>query len=268
MTLDMDTAAGERTQAARSLIAQAQDAQVDLVMVTALELCSLGGPAHPLFDEIPVRAWTRLGPEQRRQVTEQATQGLVRRGLLVDTTSRITPEQPIETCALKPELGLVLAARCRPAFVVIAQAEDHTLRTLRLFALGDEAEPAQSFVLEMPGLPVNPGRHFSEAGKLGPLGWCYRYVLVSRDMAAEVLAQWTVFPPWRPGASASLGWLVSAWYPDRKDPAGYRLRIRGDGTKACLDGLANDAPTQYDAEGLHAVMLDFLTRALDWPVAM
>ena len=89
----------------------------------------------------------------------------------------------------------MLAARRRPAFVVTAQAEDHTLRTLRLFALGDEAEPAQSFVLEAPGLPLNPGRHFSEAGKLGPLGWLYRYVLVSRDMAADNLAQWTVFPP-------------------------------------------------------------------------
>src|SRR5580658_1718277 len=261
MTLDMDTAAGERTQAARNLIARAQDALVDLVMVTALELCSLGGPAHPLFDEIPVRDWTRLGRQERRQVTEQATQGLVRRGLLVDTTSRTTPEQPIETCALKPELGLVLAARCRPAFAVIVQAEDHTLRTLRLFALGDEPEPAQSFVLEMPGLPVNPGRHFSEAGKQGPLGWLYRYVLVSRDMAADALAQWTVSPPLRPGVSASLGWLVSAWCPDRKDPAGSRLRMRGDGTKACLDGLANDAPTQYGVEGLHAVMLDFLTRS-------
>src|SRR5579863_467831 len=113
MRLDIDIAAGGRTAAARNLIGRAQDGLVDLVMVTALELCSLGGPAHPLFDEIPVRAWTRLGQEQRRQVTEQATQGLVRRGLLVDTTSRITPEQPIETCALKPELGLVLAARCR-----------------------------------------------------------------------------------------------------------------------------------------------------------
>src|ERR1700733_14847963 len=142
MTLDMDIAAGEQTQAARNLIAQAQDALVDLVMVTALELCSLGGPEHPLFDEIPIQAWTRLGQQERGQITEQATQGLVRPGLLVYTPSRNTPEQPIETCELKPELGLVLAARCRPAFVVIAQAEDHDLRTLRLFALRDKGEPA------------------------------------------------------------------------------------------------------------------------------
>jgi len=257
----MDIAAGEPNGAARNLIDRAQDGPVDLVIVTALELCSLGGPAHPLFDEMPVRAWACLGRLQRGQVTDQATQGLVRRGLLIDTTSRTSPEQPIETCALKPELGLVLAGRCRPAFVVIVEAEDHNPRTLRLFALGGGADPVRGFVLEAAGLPLNPERHFAEVSKLGPLGWLYRYVLVSRDMAADSLAQWTVSPPLRPGACASLGWLVSAWYPDRKNPAGHYLRIRGDGTKACLDGLPDGAPGQYDVGGLRAVMLDFLTRS-------
>ena len=154
----------------------------------------------------------------------------------------------------------MLAARCRPAFVVIVQAEDHKPRTLRCFALGDEAEPVRGFVLEVPaGLPPDSERDVAKARKLGPLGWFYRYVLVSRDTAAEILAQWTVSPPLRPGVSAPLGWLVSAWYPDRKNPAAYRLRIRGDGTRACLDGLGHGALAQYDVEGLRAVMLDLLT---------
>jgi hypothetical protein len=261
MTLDMDIAAAERTEAARNLIDQAQDGPVDLVIVTALELCALGGPAHPLSDEILARAWARLGRRQRAQVMDQVTRGLVRRGLLIDTTTRTGPEQPIETCALQPELGLALAARCRPAFVVIVQAEDHNLRALRCFALGDEAEPVRGFVLEVPaGLPPDSERDFPKARKLGPLGWFYRYALVSRDTAAEILAHWTVSPPPRPGAaSAPAGWLVSAWYPDRENPAGYRLRIRGDGTRACLDGLGHGAPVQRDVEGLRTVMLDLLT---------
>jgi hypothetical protein len=254
MTLDMDIAAGERTEAARNLVDRAQNGLVDLVIVTALELCSLGSPARPLFDEMPARAWTRLGRRQRGQAMDQATQGLVRRGLLVDTTSRTSPEQPIGTCAAKPELGLVLAARRRPAFAVIVQAEDDNPRPLRLFALADEAEPVRGFVLEAPGLPLNPERHFAKVRKLGPLGWFYRYVLVSRDMAADILAHWTVSPSCRPGAPASSGWLLSAWHPDRKSPPGYRLRIRGDGTRACLDG----APGRCDVEGLRAVMLDLL----------
>jgi hypothetical protein len=268
MTLDTDIAAGERAQAARNLTNQAQDALVELVMVTALELCSLGGPAPPLFDETPVRAWTPLGPRQRRQFTEQATRELVGRGLLVDTASRTSPGRPAGTCALKPELGVVLAARRRPAFAVIVKAEDRTLRTLRLFALGEEAGPVRGFVLETPGLPVNPGRYFAEAAQLGPLGWFYRYVLVSRDMAADALARWTVFPPVQPGKSSSSGWLVSAWYPDRKTPAARRLRIRGDGTRACLHGPRQGAPARCDVQGLRAVMLELLTRAADWPVPM
>ena len=262
MTLDLDVAAGERTQAARDLIDRAQDGQVDLVMVTALELCWLGGPAHPLFDEMPARAWTSLGRRQRRHLMDQATQGLARRGLILDTAPRTSPERPIETCALKPELSLVLAARRRPAFAVIAQAEDHDTRPVRLFALGDEAGPVRGFVLEAPGLPLNPERYFAEVGQLGPLGWFYRYFLVSRYMAADTLARWTVSPPGRPGASASSEWLVSARYPGRKNPAGYRLRIRGDGTRACLDRLPRGARAQHDIEGLRAVMLDLLTRPL------
>ncbi len=259
MTLSMDIAAAERTEAARNLIDQAQDGLVDLVILTALELCALGGPAHPLFDEILARAWTRLGRRQRKQVMDQVTERLVRRGLLIDTTPRTSSGQPIETCALKPELGLMLAARCRPAFVVVVQAEDRTPRTLRFFALGDEAEPVRGFVLEVPaGLPPEREREFPKTRKLGPLGWFYRYVLVSRE-AAEILAQWTVSPPLRPGATAPLGWLVSAWYPDRTSPAGYRLRIRGDGAEARLDGPGHGAQAQYDVEGLRAVMLDHLT---------
>lgn len=266
MTLSMDIAAEMRTEAARNLIDQAQDGLVNLVILTALELCALGGPAHPLFDEIVARAWTRLGRRQREQVMDQVTGELVRRGLLIDTTPQ-TPQtprassgQPIQTCALKPELGLTLAARCRPAFVVVVQAEDGNRRTLRFFALGDEAEPVRGFVLEMPaGLPPDREREFPEAGKLGPLGWFYRYVLLSREEAAEILAQWTVSPPLRPGATAPVGWLVSGWYPDRKNPAGYRLRIRGDGAQARLDGLGHGALAQYDVEGLRAVMLDLLT---------
>jgi hypothetical protein len=256
MTLDMDIAAGERT---RNLINRAQDGLVELVMVTALELCSLGGPAPPRFDEIPARAWTVLGGRQRRQVAEQAAQGLGRRGLLVGATSRASSGQPIGTCAPKPELSLVLAARRRPAFVVIVRAEDRKPRTLRLFAVADQAEPVRAFVLEEPGLPLNPGHHFADVSKLGPLGWLYRYVLVSRDTAADALARWTVSPPLRPGASASSGWLVSVWYPGRKNPAGHRLSIRGDGTQASLDGLHHGARAQYDAGGLRAVLLDLLT---------
>ena len=61
MNLDPAVAAAERTEAARNMIAQAQADTVDLVTVSALELCVLGGPKHPLFDERVARAWVQLG---------------------------------------------------------------------------------------------------------------------------------------------------------------------------------------------------------------
>ena len=46
-------------------------------------------------------------------------------------------------------------------------------------------------------------------------------------------------------------WLVSAYHPDRKNPFGYRLSIRGDGTKARLDGSdaghGDPAGTEYES---------------------
>jgi hypothetical protein len=61
MTLDPAIAAAERSEAARHLIAQAQLDNVDLVTVSALELCVLGGLRQPLLDERVAQAWSRLG---------------------------------------------------------------------------------------------------------------------------------------------------------------------------------------------------------------
>jgi Tfp pilus assembly protein FimT len=84
MLLDPAITAAERTDAARHLIAQAQTDAVDLVAVSALELCVLDGPQHPLFEEQVTRTWLQLGDRRRRQVTDQVTASLVQRGLLID----------------------------------------------------------------------------------------------------------------------------------------------------------------------------------------
>ena len=51
-----------KTEAARQLIGRARDGElVDLAVVSALDLCVLGGLRHPLFDEDVARAWLRMG---------------------------------------------------------------------------------------------------------------------------------------------------------------------------------------------------------------
>jgi hypothetical protein len=120
MTLDPAIAAAERTDTARQLIAQARSNAVDLVTMSALELCVLDGPSHPLFEETVTRAWIQLGDKRRRKVVEEVTVGMIKRGLLTGDKPRRDARQGVSSYSLKPELGLMLAARCRPAFIVVA----------------------------------------------------------------------------------------------------------------------------------------------------
>jgi len=267
MTLSMDTAMAERTEAARHLIAQAQAQAeaVDLVTVSALELCVLGGPRHPLFEEAVARAWGRLAGRRREKVSEWVTEGMVERGLLIQDGPRTGFWQPGRDYSLKPELGLMLAARCRPAFIVITEAAGRDLRAPRFFALGDQAEPVRGIVAELPtALPADVAGDFPNVRKFGPLGRFYRYVLLSREQTAAVLAELTISPPRQSGEAVASAWLVSVYHPDRKRPFGYRLSVRGDGITARLDGSGPGdgaaAGTEYDVGGLRSAMLDLITR--------
>lgn len=265
MTLDTGIAAAERTAAARQLIEQAQADVVDLVTVSALELCVLGGPKHPLFEEIVAQAWMQLGDRRRKKVMESVTEGMVERGLLIGNNPQTGPRHRENSYSLKPELGIMLAARCRPWSIVVADAENEQLRTPRFFALGDEAEPIRGVVVEEPTtLPPDIADRFHHLRKLGPLGRFYRYVLVSRDKAAEVLAELTISPPRRSGVVVSPAWEVSAFYPGSKNAGGSPLRIQGDGTTVRLNPLdAGDIDRStgavYDVAGLRAVMLHLIT---------
>lgn len=267
MMLDPAIAAAERTDEARRLIARAQTDTVDLVTISALDLCVLGGPAQPLFEQTVATAWMKLGERRQRKVTAEVTARLVRRGLLIDDNAqRGSRETDGGTYSLQPQLGLMLAARCRPAFVVAAIENGQGPRPLSLFALGDQVEPVRGIVAELPaGLPPDRDGDYPDVRKLGPLGWIYRYVLVPPPIAAEILAKWTIAPPARPGTAVTARYLVSAYRPDRENPLGYHLGVRGNGTRAILDQPGRENAgligADYDLEGLQAVMLQLLAEA-------
>jgi len=259
MTLDSAIAAAERTEIARQLIARAQVETVELVTVSALELCALDGPRQPLFDERLAQAWSRLGNRRQRLLTNEATAGMAERGLLTGDSP-----QRGSRYTLKPELGIMLAARCRPSSIVVTDIGHPNLRTTRFFALGDQAEPVRGFVVEEPAaLPADIADRLPHVKKLGPLGWFYQYFLVSPVKAAAVLAELTMSPPEHSGAVVAPGWTVTAYYPGSRNREGERLSITGDGTKARIDspGTGNGglAGTAYDTEVLRAVMLRLIT---------
>lgn len=264
MTLPPAIAAVERTETARHLIMQSQADVVDLVFLSALELCVLDGPRQPVFEERVAQAWLRVTDRRRRKVTDEVTAGLVRRGLLIDDTPQQRTVRPASSYSFKPELGLTLAARCRPAFVVIAKGERHDLRPLSCFALGDQADPVQAIVVELPaGLPPDRTADYPDTRKLGPLGWIYRYVLVSPANAADLLARWAMTPPTQPDDALPVRYLVSAYCPDRENPVGYHLSVRKDGSRAVVDGTGSGGTqtAHYDLEGLRGIMLDLLAKA-------
>jgi hypothetical protein len=185
---------------------------------------------------------------------KQVTDGMVERGLLY-------PEPGAEpgraSYALAPALGIALAARSRPAFIVVTETAVTALRTPRFLALGDEEVPVRAIVVEEPAALPAGNRDFPNIAKLGPLGRFYRYLLVSRVRAAELLAEWAIAPP-PAGTDPSSARAVSRFRAG--GGPGAQLGIRGDGSTAHLVRPPEDGPGDaYDRAGLAAVMLDLLT---------
>ena len=179
--------------------------------VSALELCVLGGPRHPLFEEPVAQAWLQLGDRRREKVMEWVTEGMVERGLLHRGRPGPARRTRAPTYSLNPALGIALAARCRPAFIIITETRSRHLRAPRFFALGDQDDPVRGVVVEEPAaLPADMAGDFPNVKKLGPLGRFYRYVLLSQEKAAEVLAELAISPPGNSGAGemAPDGWCL------------------------------------------------------------
>jgi hypothetical protein len=272
MTPDADAAAAaaERTEAAVQLIEQARHSDVvELVTVSALELCVLGGPKQPLFEEPVAHAWLQLGNRRRRKLIEWVTEGMVDRGLLIEGNAGFSPVSKGTTYSLKPALGIALAARCRPAFIITVTTEA-SLRAPRFFALGDRDHPLRGVVVEEPAvLPADIAGDYPHVKKFGPLGRMYRHVLVSPQKAAEALAEVAISPPPQsapalapPAAGRAPGWTVSVYRQyDGRNPIGCQLTVHGDGARAHLVRPGDDGAgtAEYDFDALTAVMLTLIT---------
>jgi hypothetical protein len=243
-----------RAHAVREMLARVNDEQmIVLAGLMTVELCVLGAPKHSYFDEVSARAWLALKDRARAKLVQTYTQTLVDRGLLL---SAPPTEQPA-SYALSTELGVVLAARCRPSFVIATAVSGAQLRQPACFALGDEADTLRALVVETPVLPDTDRR---TERQLGPLAQCSAYVLGTREWTAGYLADWMIRPaPVRPEVQPGAPRTISRYHPvSELGEAGYQLSVRGDGSSAHIDVGSGRQPRRCDLDGLRTVMLDFI----------
>jgi hypothetical protein len=254
MTISFDITAAERSAAAGELFAKlSHNNPASLLMLNGAELCILGGPKHPLFWEPLATSWLRSDPQPRDRMIEACTTMMIERGLLIEET----PGQgyhPGAHFALSPELGITLAARCHPTFV-ITTSYTRDLPPVSLFAVGDEADPVRGLVLEIPDMVPGTKAH---AESMGPLGLLFYYVLHTPDSAAEYLAGWTLRPTPAKRFHKQPPRTVTLVRPGQGPVPARELTVAGDGTRAHLDGQGITG--EYDKDSLQQVMRDLIAQ--------
>jgi hypothetical protein len=250
MTADNLSPPHLRAEAVTALIGRAQAEDLGLAALAGFDLCVLGGPRQAAFPEAMTNAWAQLADEDRQSLTRSSTARLLAEGLLLHVPGGEDADYPVS-----PELGVILAARSQPAYLVVVQRQDSPLPGLSLFALGDNGRPVQAIVTEI--LVKAP-----PAGA-GPLRCIYGYQLVSTASAASLLADWTIGK-----AEKARRWsreparLVTRYFPaDDRDRIGQRITVHGDGNTARVTGLDTSDPTAerlYSRSELEDAMAGFL----------
>lgn len=256
-------AADLRTQAARELLARSEHEQVELVALTGLDLCVLGAPKHVLCEEDLADAWLKWSWLRRRKAIKLTTETLVKRGhLTVDGSKK---PSDIESYAMDPALGIVLAARSRPAYVVVTALGTTGVRTPRMYALGDEEKPVRAVVVELPEALPLPPEQFPHLVRMGPVGRLYRHVLVSRETATQWLTSWlfqSVAEEFRPPDRPLPARLVSVYHQGEGNalPGSTAAFRNGEDRLQLLKDDAEDSEVvdTYDQDGVRRIIGDLM----------
>jgi len=258
MTTGILPAPDPRAAEIRQLIDRAQrDDHVGLIALSAIELCVLGAPKHPFVHESITRAWTRLNHRVQEAAITRFTQELADRGLLIRVPDSAGSTA---TYSLSPELGVILAARCRPGFLILNQVLGLNRPQPVLYALGDQHDPAQALVAEVPAALAGNDRKHATPEALRPI---FGYLLLSKIGAADFLARWTINPPQTPWIKPGMPRVVTLAHPqDAHGTLGFRISVLGDGNRARVTYDDHAPESEHDLAGLHDVMLSLINGEL------
>ena len=219
------------------------------------DLCVLGDPEHQIFWEPLAKAWLGLDPRTRTQLVESRTRSLVNRALLIEETSGMD-RLPGAGFALAPELGILLAARRRPSFIV-ATHPSKRLPAVSYFALGDESNPVRAIVQEIPDVPDREDL----TRTWGPLSLVFCYRLCTPAAAAGFLARWALKPlPAEPGQEPSPR-TVTLVRPNETTSVPHQLVVQSDGMKARVAGA--NVSGALDENDLRRIMSELISKGCD-----
>lgn len=137
------------------------------VMATA-DLCALGALAHPLLDDHALAWWEAQADQEAAAL--RGYDHMVRRGMIDPGNGRI-----------HPKLGVILAARMRPAFIMVLRSRpDSATLPGRFLGIADEEEGLRAVMGE-----VAPPEKYDRYEELGPL---YIYELASAPKSSQTIA--------------------------------------------------------------------------------
>jgi hypothetical protein len=207
--------------------------QVELTALSMLDLCALGAPSQVLFHPAVAKLWLSRSQEARDKMAQDMLASLAERGLLFGSPdSSLAPG--VRQYRFHPTLGIIMAARSRPSFVVTCEVEKHpNMREPSFFALGDQNSPVRAIVVEWPR-PAPEGRAKALA-RMGPFGWLSSYALLTRARAASGLAEWAMLPTPKPRIGKPPARTITMFRHNAgHDAIGLRLAVYGDGTHAQL----------------------------------
>jgi hypothetical protein len=187
--------------------------------LSVAEVFALGALAHPLIDAAALR-WWNAQPDQAATALRGYDQ-LARRGMIDPATGRI-----------HPQLGVILAGRARPAFILVIRATpDGDPAPGRFLGIADQVAGLRA-VLGETRAPL--GEALAPLGKaLAPAereetGLVYSYELIGPAQAAGLLAALTakrngvVLDLYLPGSRTG---LPSRRLAITRDPRGLRAEL-------------------------------------------
>lgn len=170
-------------EAERLLFTAALEGRLDLCRLTDDEQTLLGGLSWALGDADVAVSWSQLSEADR-----QARLVAARRALLARGEASIS-EGDVATDVLTPgpALGLVLAARARPTYVVLAGGTERSaLLGPRLYALVDEAVGLRGLVVELTVDSIHDYRLLTPEHAARSLTQWARRALTTSDLGEQV----------------------------------------------------------------------------------